>query len=100
MSILDGYKNDITLACQAHSVDSLYVFGSILTSDFSAASDIDLIVSFKDRDVNGYAENYFALKDRLETIFQRRVDLLEDKAIKNPFFKKAIEVQRQLIYGH
>lgn len=78
---------------------SLYAFGSVLTSQFSQSSDIDLIVDFKDRDLKGYADNYFEFKSSLEKVFQRSVDLLEGKAIKNPFFKEAVLQQQQLIYA-
>ena len=46
-----------------------------------------------------YADNYFDLKEELEAIFNRPVDLLEEKAIQNPFFKKQIDFEKVLIYG-
>jgi len=46
-----------------------------------------------------YADNYFDLKFALEDALKRSVDLLEEKAIKNQYFKKAVEKDRQLIYG-
>jgi predicted nucleotidyltransferase len=46
-----------------------------------------------------YAENYFNLKFALEDTLKRKIDLLEEKAIKNPYFKKSIENQCQLLYG-
>jgi predicted nucleotidyltransferase len=50
-------------------------------------------------DLSAYADNYYDLKFSLEDILNRQVDLLEDKAIKNPYFKRALQEQRQLIYG-
>ena len=61
--------------------------------------DIDLLVDFKDVDLYSYADNYFDLKDALEKIFKRDVDLLEDKAIKNPYLRQSIDSSKQLIYG-
>jgi hypothetical protein len=46
-----------------------------------------------------YADNYFDLKEQLESIFNRPIDLLEEQAIKNPFFKKEIDKEKLLIYG-
>ncbi len=46
-----------------------------------------------------YADNYFDLKDQLESIFNRPVDLLEEKGIRNPYFRKQIENEKHLIYG-
>jgi hypothetical protein len=81
-------------------VKSLYAFGSVLTDQFTQASDIDLIVDFYNIDVSEYADNYFGLKFSLEGILKRPIDLLEEKAIKNPYFRMAICQKRQLVYGH
>jgi hypothetical protein len=70
-----------------------------LTSKFEKTSDIDLIVDFQDVDLYSYADNYFDLKDSLERLLKREVDLLEDKAIKNPYLRQSIESSKQLIYG-
>jgi len=63
------------------------------------SSDIDLIVDFKTIDVYEYADNYFDLKFELEKLFKRDVDLLEDKAIKNPYLRQSIDSTKELIYG-
>ena len=78
---------------------SLYAFGSVLTDRFNDRSDVDLIVNFHDIKLLDYADNYFDLKFSLEDIFKRPVDLLEEKAIRNPYFKKSVEQTKQLIYG-
>jgi predicted nucleotidyltransferase len=99
MSILNTYKNQINKLCESHKVKNLYAFGSVLTPTFNAESDIDLIVDFKDIDVEDYADNYFDLKFSLEDIFQRPIDLLESQAIKNPYFKQAVDQTKELVYG-
>lgn len=75
------------------------MFGSILTDKFQSSSDIDLIVSFQDVDLHEYADNYFDLKYALENLFKCEVDLLEDKAINNPFLRQSIDSSKQLVYG-
>ena len=75
------------------------MFGSVLRDTFNNDSDIDLIVDFDDVDLNQYADNYFDLKEKLEEIFNRSVDLLEEKAIRNPYLRKEIEREKRLIYG-
>ena len=100
MTLLDKYNTDIRKLCKDHKVKSLYAFGSVLTDQFSQTSDIDLIVDFDSIDVASYADNYFAFKFSLEDILKRSIDLLEEKAIKNPYFKKAIGQKRRLVYGH
>ena len=100
MSIIDQYSGDIQRLCAEHKVRRLYAFGSVLTNGFEKDSDIDLIVDFEPLEIERYADNYFALKFALEDTLHRPVDLLEEKSIRNPYFKTEIENHRQLIYGH
>ena len=99
MNLISQNIEFINALCKSHKVKSLYAFGSVLTDKFNAQSDIDLIVDFGDIQLLDYADNYFDLKFSLEDIFKRSVDLLEEKAIKNPYFKRAVEKNMQLIYG-
>ena len=99
MNPIESHNADITKLCKTHNVKSLYAFGSVLTEKFNPDSDIDLIVEFQPLDVLDYADNYYDLKFSLETILKREIDLLEEKAIKNPYFRKTINQHKQLIYG-
>lgn len=99
MKQLDNYISSIIELCKIHKVKSLYVFGSVLTDKFNNESDIDLIVDFEDLPIEDYADNYFDFKFSLEGILNRPIDLLEEKAIKNPYFKQNVNQQKQLVYG-
>jgi len=99
MQFIEQHTREIETLCHQHHVRRLYVFGSVLTNDFALDSDVDLIVDFEPLDTAQYADNYFNFKFALEDTLHRNVDLLEEKAIKNPYFRQAIENQRQLIYG-
>lgn len=87
--------------CKKYKVKTLYVFGSILTSRFSDKSDIDLLVRFNKEDISilDYADNFFDFQFALETLFGRKVDLVCEDSIKNPYFRQEIESKKQLIYG-
>ena len=100
MTELDKHIVTIERLCVDHNVKHLYVFGSALTDRFTEKSDIDLVVDFDQIDVDEYADNYFDFKFSLETVLNRRVDLLEEQAIKNPYFRQVINQSRQLVYGH
>jgi predicted nucleotidyltransferase len=100
MSIFEQYNSAIQKLCASHRVKRLYAFGSVLTDRFNSGSDIDLIVDFDPMDVESYADNYFDFKFSLQDIFKRRVDLLEEKAINNPYFKQAISQHRKVVYEH
>ncbi len=99
MNIIEKNIEEINELCSKYNVSELYVFGSVLTERFNDKSDIDLLVDFDDMDVFGYADNYFDFKFALESALNRKVDLLEKKAIKNPFMKKSIDSSKKLIYG-
>jgi len=99
MNLIEKNINTISLLCELHKVNHLYVFGSILTDKFSEKSDVDLIVDFKEIELLKYADNYFDFKFSLEDVLKRPIDLLEEKAIKNPYFKESIDKQKKLIYG-
>jgi predicted nucleotidyltransferase len=99
MNLIDGNIDKVCALCLKHKVDKLFVFGSVLTDSFRKSSDVDLVVDFTDVNLYDYADNYFDLKFSLENLFNRKVDLLENKAIKNPYLRRSIDSTKQLIYG-
>jgi predicted nucleotidyltransferase len=100
MGLLETYNDQIQRLCKNHRVKTLYSFGSVNTQKFTADSDVDLMVDFAISDPIEYADNYFDLKFELERILNRSIDLLENKAIKNPFLRENIDKSKVLIYGH
>ena len=99
MNIVEKNIELINDLCKRHKVRQMFIFGSALTKRFRQNSDIDFIVDFQDVDLYDYADNYFDFKNSLEQLLQRKVDLLEDKAIKNPFLRQTIDSSKQIIYG-
>ena len=96
---LEIYKEEIRVLCQKNKVKFLYVFGSVLTDRFTDKSDIDLIVDIDSNDPLDYADNYFNLKFALEDLLNRQIDLLENKAIKNPYLRENIDNSKTLLYA-
>lgn len=99
MNPLEEHKKEIQQLCEWNKVKYLYSFGSVNTSQFSRESDIDLLVDFTVDDPLEYTDHYFELKFALEKMFNRPVDLLENKALKNPYLKESIDKSKVLIYG-
>lgn len=100
MTPIDIYSNDIKVLCALYNVKTLYAFGSVVSNQLTDKSDIDFIVDFDAIDIEKYADNYFDFKFSLQDILKRPIDLIEEKAIKNPYFKQVINNQRKLVYGH
>lgn len=85
--------------CQLHRVDKLYAFGSVLTERFDKnRSDLDFMVELAPMPPIEKGESLMSLWDALEGLFGRKVDLLTDQPIKNPYLKRSIEQTKQLIY--
>ena len=98
MDIISQYQNQIRTLCKKHSVSELFVFGSVLGDSFNEESDIDFIVDFYEVSLEDYADNYFDLKFSLERLLKRDVDLLESRAIRNPYLLESINSTKQLVY--
>lgn len=98
MSFIEKHKNQILKLCKDHEVRSLYSFGSVNSRRFKNESDIDLLVDFKTEDPLEYSDHYFEFKFELEKILNREIDLLESKALKNPYLKESIDQTKELIY--
>lgn len=99
MNLIEKNIDVITELCKKHKVSRLFVFGSVLTTKFKKTSDIDFVVDFMNVDLYEYADNYFDLKYSLENLFKRKVDLLEEKAIDNPYLRQKVDTSKELIYG-
>lgn len=91
--------NDFTALCRNHKVKYLYAFGSSVTDRFDHdKSDIDLLVEIDDPDPVERGEKLISLWDTFEYFFKRKVDLLTDSSIRNPYLRKNIDSTKILIY--
>ena len=99
MSIIERNIEMILALCEKHKVRELSVFGSVLSDRFNDESDIDFVVDFGVMDIAEYADNYLNMQASLSQLLGREIDLLEDKAIRNPILRKNIDRTKQVIYG-
>jgi len=91
--------DDLKKLCQDYDVKKMYVFGSVCTDKFNDNSDIDILISFKDISIEKYTDNYFELHYKLEKLFNRKIDLLTENSLSNPYFIESIEETKQLLYA-
>lgn len=99
MFIQENQIKEINQLCNEYNVEKMYLFGSVLTPKFNNESDIDLLVKFKPFDLKFYFINYMNLKEKLEKLLGRNVDLVEEQTIDNPFLKNSIDKSKKVIYG-
>ena len=99
MKISEKNIERIKQLCKEYKVKNFSVFGSVLTDNFSSESDIDFVVDFEENDPLEYTDLYFQLKDKLEHLLKRQIDLIEERGIKNSFLRKEIDESKVVLYG-
>lgn len=84
--------------CERYGVERLELFGSAARGEFDpTSSDLDFIVQMKGRREPGYARRFYEFAEAIETLYGRRVDLLTELMIKNPYFKAEVEKERRVL---
>ena len=91
-------RNRIAQFCQQWRITELALFGSVLRNDFRPESDVDVLVTFED-DVPWSLWELITMRDSLQKIFGREVDLVEKRAIKNPFRRHHILSNYEVIHA-
>ena len=100
--IFEDNKQKLVELCRQFEVEKMYVFGSASTStnDFHEDSDIDILISFQDDiSIERYTDNYFELHYKLEELFNRKIDLVTENSLSNPYFIESVEETKQLLYA-
>lgn len=97
--IIEDKIDTLRELCKTYDVKRMYVFGSVCTDKFNETSDIDILISFKDISIEKYTDNYFELHYKLEKLFNRRIDLLTENSLSNPYFIESVEETKMLLYA-
>ena len=84
-------------ACRQFDVRRLDVFGSIARNEAGSASDVDLLVEFRDPS-RSPARRFFGLLHCLEDALGCEVDLLTIDGLRNPYFRNRVLKERIPIY--
>ena len=100
IALVESKRAELASLCARYHVRRLELFGSAAAANFDAArSDLDFLVDFQDVPLGEHANCYFGLLEALESLFGRRIDLAETRAITNPYFLAAIESTREVLYA-
>jgi predicted nucleotidyltransferase len=84
--------------CQRWKVKELALFGSVLSENFRPDSDIDVLISFSP-EAPWSLFDLIEMQEELQRIFRREVDIVEREALINPFRRKAILSNYEVIYA-
>ena len=99
MNAVDRYRDQIAALCRRFGVRRLDLFGSATTDAFDPArSDLDFLMEF-DSDPSRLFDRYFGLKESLEALYGRTVDLVTAESLQNPYFIEAVNSSRQPVYA-
>lgn len=91
-------KDKIVELCRNLPVKQLWLFGSVLTEEFSGSSDIDVLVTMDDEESIDRFDLYFHLKEKLEDIFNRTIDLVINKKFNNTIFQASLDLTKKIVY--
>ena len=99
-AVVDDRRLELQDLCRVYHVKTLELFGSAAGDTFDpATSDVDFLVDFLPMEPGQHGKAYFGLWFALRDLFQRDVDLVETPAINNPYFLKAVNRQRTVLYA-
>ena len=97
---VEEHSVELKELCLRYEVGRLELFGSAVRGEFmEGKSDLDFLVEFLPSAIASYADNYFGLLEGLEELFGRPVDLVVERAIRNPYFRQSVEETKSLIYA-
>ena len=100
IDLIQNKLGEIISACKKHHVETIALFGSAAKNSMHKDSDIDFLVEFSDDiDVLDYADNYFSLLDQLQTILNKKVDLVSERSLKNPILKEHVYQSKVDLYA-
>ena len=98
--IIENRTAEVAELCRRFHVRRLDLFGSATGEAFDPSrSDVDLLVEFEPVGAMKALDQYFGLKEALEALFDRQVDLVVASTVKNPYILKSIEETRESLYA-
>ena len=93
-------REELRALCRRFHVRRLDLFGSAARGDFDPErSDVDFLVEFDRTHPDALSlRTYFGLKEALDGLLGRPVDLVEPGTVRNPYLKASIEGSREAVF--
>jgi hypothetical protein len=86
--------------CRECKVLRLDLFGSAVGPRFDPErSDLDFVVAFEPMRPGEYAAAYFTLREALEHLSGRAVDLITEAALENPYLRRQINAEKRSLFS-
>lgn len=100
-TLIETKRQEIEDLCRTLGVRRLDVFGSVVSDTFDLeTSDVDVLVEFADDQPEfDYFDTYFTLKEKLEQLLGRTVDVVSVTSIRNPYFRDRVMRTREPLYA-
>ena len=91
---------EIARLCRRFEVVRLDIFGSAATGAFEPeTSDLDFVARFARTNDTTYPDRYLDFAEELERLFNRDVDVITERSVRNPYFRAEIDRTRELVYA-
>lgn len=92
--------DEIRQLCRRYHVAQLWLFGSATGHHFDPdRSDLDFLVRYQPGHESTAWDDYWGLREGLEALFDRRVDLVDRDAMRNPYVIRSVEASREVLYA-
>lgn len=99
IDVIEDKRAEIEALCRQYGIRTLELFGSAATGRFDTErSDLDFIVDLGEYE-EGVSHRFLGFADALEALFGRRVDLITESSIRNPYFRAEVDETRQPLYA-
>ena len=99
-SPVEDKREELNQLCERFKIRRLELFGSAADGTFDPEnSDLDFLVEFLPLNPGEHFDAYFGLLEALQALFQRRIDLVETGAMRNPYFIRRVNESRTTIYA-
>ena len=98
-NIISNELDNLKKICTNYKVSTLYLFGSGTGQKFNEKSDLDFLVKFTDIPLFDYADYFFDFMHELESLYNRKIDLITEQSLTNPYLINSINKNKTLIYA-
>jgi hypothetical protein len=100
IELIEQHRTELAALCGQYRVKTLDLFGSAADGTFDPAhSDLDFLVDFLPIEEGQIAPDYFGLLHALEDLFRCKIDLVMERALRNPYFRRGVDKSRRMIYA-